>query len=100
MSFDPSGPEYTRGGRQNDSTCVRDVSWHTHEPVMLSAGWEGRMGGSIVAKHEWKGISKTELMSRNGLEDWNTKASEEGAESRARRIPGGLLPMSDDDESD
>ncbi|EIN13833.1 WD40 repeat-like protein [Punctularia strigosozonata HHB-11173 SS5] len=98
MSFDPSGPEYPMGGRRNQATCVRDVSWHTREPIILSAGWEGRMGGSIVAQHEWKGMSKTQLMSRNGLEDWVTRTRDEAAERQARRrMPGGRLLDSDEE---
>lgn len=58
------------------------------------------MGGSIVAQHEWKGMSKTQLMSQNGLEDWVTRTRDEAAEIQARRrMPGGRL-LDSDEESD
>ncbi|KAF8899131.1 WD40-repeat-containing domain protein [Infundibulicybe gibba] len=93
MSADPSGPEpeYTRNMRSN--VCVRDVSWHSQEPVIMSAGWESGRDGSIVARHEWKGISKM----RYNIRDWEEKWKQEGsdtsrnrAEEQARRqhIPG------------
>lgn len=38
---------------------VRDVSWHSSEPSIMSTAWDGEDGqrGS-VAKHEWKGFGK------------------------------------------
>jgi len=37
---------------------VRDVSWHSREPVLMSVVWgDGHEGGN-VAKHEWKGLGK------------------------------------------
>jgi WD repeat-containing protein 23 len=88
MSYDPSEPEpdnVVSSGR----VCVRDVSWHSQQPVLMSVGWEGgRYGGSIVARHEWKGLSKM----GNRLEDWVQKHEAEAAErsrtSRAHTIPG------------
>jgi WD repeat-containing protein 23 len=61
----------------------------------MSAGWENGRGGSIVARHEWKGLSKMS----GSLEDWVEKKAEEQKEStanqrsgrrrsRALRIPG------------
>lgn len=47
----------------------------------MSAGWENGRGGSVVARHEWKGLSK---MSWN-LEDWAEKHAQEQTESRATR---------------
>jgi DDB1- and CUL4-associated factor 11 len=105
LSFDPSGPEpeLTTGLRTN--TCVRDVSWHSQvriyvvvvlfsffyvifiyqEPVLMSAGWENGRGGSVVARHEWKGLSKMP----GALEDWVEKNTNEQreTESRARKSP-------------
>ena len=37
--------------------------------MMMSAAWEGARGGSIVARHEWKGLSKMP----GALEDWVEK---------------------------
>ncbi|KAF9469759.1 WD40-repeat-containing domain protein [Collybia nuda] len=85
MSFDPSAPENeeTKGIRSN--VCVRDVSWHSQEPVLMSAGWESGRGGSIVARHEWKGLTKMP----GALEDWVEKEAQEAIESseRVRRSP-------------
>ncbi|KII94042.1 hypothetical protein PLICRDRAFT_36272 [Plicaturopsis crispa FD-325 SS-3] len=99
ISFDPSAPELeaTRGHRHN--VCVRDVSWHPHEPVLMSTGWESGRGGSIVARHEWKGLSKT----AGGLEDWTEKHRQEESE-RGRRQPqregGRRIPGSFDEEDE
>lgn len=48
---------------------------------MLSAGWESGRGGSILARHEWKGLSKTP----GALEDWVQKRGQEQAELSRRR---------------
>lgn len=47
----------------------------------MSAGWENSRGGSVVARHEWKGLSKTS----GALEDWVEKNAEEQKESRTRK---------------
>ncbi|KIY50649.1 WD40 repeat-like protein, partial [Fistulina hepatica ATCC 64428] len=103
MSFDPSAPEVRDDHstqRRRLSVTVRDVSWHSQEPVLLSAGWEGNTGGSIVARHEWKGLTKL----HGSLEDWVEKSHQESKErphfctrepsdrlSRViRSMPGGL----------
>lgn len=57
ISFDPSEPvPPDRGTRA--PVCVRDVNWHSQEPVIMSVGWESGYGRSSVARHEWKGIGK------------------------------------------
>ncbi|KAI0308327.1 WD40-repeat-containing domain protein [Multifurca ochricompacta] len=63
MAFDPSGPEPESLNNQSKAVCVRDVSWHSklfpnQEPVIMSAGWSSGHGGSVVARHEWKGLLK------------------------------------------
>ncbi|KZT74971.1 WD40 repeat-like protein [Daedalea quercina L-15889] len=62
MSFDPSGPEQPQLGAAPKKICVRDVSWHSEQPVLMSAGWLGsrwnHREGSLIARHEWKGLSK------------------------------------------
>ena len=103
MSFDPSGPEPESTSGRRTTVCVRDVSWHSQvkiyqyftnscfdnilgvyqEPVIMSAGWENGRGGSVVARHEWKGLSKTS----GALEDWVEKNAEEQKESMMRRTP-------------
>lgn len=47
----------------------------------MSAGWESGRGGSIVARHEWKGLSK---MTR--LEDWVERSRLEEETAPARRF--------------
>ncbi|TFK77480.1 WD40 repeat-like protein [Pluteus cervinus] len=79
MAIDPSGPEPERGGANQYEVCVRDVSWHSQEPVLMSAGWESGRGGSLVARHEWKGLSKMKK-----LEDWVSKAQQEKSEEPKR----------------
>ncbi|KAJ6486064.1 WD40-repeat-containing domain protein [Mycena vitilis] len=69
MSFDPSAAEPGRVHGQESNVCVRDVSWHSQQPVLMSAGWENGRGGSRVARHEWKGLSKM----GGSLEDWVEK---------------------------
>lgn len=32
----------------------------------MSAGWENRSGGTVIARHEYKGLSKM----NGALEDW------------------------------
>ena len=77
LTFDPSDKELplreTSGG-----SCVRDVSWHSREPVMMSAAW-GNHGTGSVARHEWKGLTKM-----NGrLEDWEERRVAEAVEKRS-----------------
>ena len=58
---------------------VRDVSWHTYEPTLMSTCWEvdgGYRRGGTVAKHEWKGLGKNGL---NTVEDWVEKNEAESA---------------------
>ncbi|PWN89953.1 WD40 repeat-like protein [Acaromyces ingoldii] len=58
---------YSGGGAQ--STTVRDVSWHSSEPALMSTAWDGPAGeeGS-VAKHEWKGFGKNGLNLEDAIE--------------------------------
>lgn len=55
--------------------------------MMMSAGWDGgrSVSKSIVARHEWKGLSKMSY----SLEDWGEKQRaerNERATKRARRL--------------
>jgi len=81
ITFDPSAPdvEPTRGTRQ--PACVRDVSWHSQEPVLISAAWSSAEGGSHIARHEWKGLSKM----GGRIEDWAQKQREEELEFEDQR---------------
>ncbi|KAJ3509695.1 hypothetical protein NLJ89_g5084 [Agrocybe chaxingu] len=55
--FSPSGPEPAPTHGLQSNHC---------EPVILSAGWEN---GTVIARHEYKGLSKTS----GALEDWVEK---------------------------
>ncbi|RPD55853.1 WD40 repeat-like protein [Lentinus tigrinus ALCF2SS1-6] len=99
MALDPSGPDPQDITPARVRPCVRDVSWHSQEPVLMSTGWLGRRWGhtegSIVARHEWKGMSKV----RGGLEDWVERRKTERAERAQRRaqrrdMPGALTAFS------
>ncbi len=63
----------------------------------MSAAWESRRDGSVVARHEWKGLLKMQ----GALEDWNEKTRLEredrlGSQRATRRVPGAF----DDDGED
>lgn len=47
----------------------------------MSAGWESSRGGSIVARHEWKGLTKF----GNKLEDWVAKIEADRLEGNSPR---------------
>ena len=67
MSFEPSGPEPRENTASRHKICVRDVSWHCEQPVLMSAGWIGtrwsQREGSLIARHE---VSIPELVDREG----------------------------------
>lgn len=101
-------PEETNVSRTGN--CVRDVSWHSQEPVIMSAAWTARPGGTIIARHEWKGLSKMHWK----LEDWVEKERQEASESpigrptpnqlsarrRSQHVPGSYIVSDDEDDSD
>ncbi|VDC08021.1 unnamed protein product [Peniophora sp. CBMAI 1063] len=91
INFDPSAPEYGATQGEAERICVRDVSWHSREPVIHSAAFESSRMGSTVARHEWKGLTKT----AGALEDWVEKDRLERAERPARRMPGQFLDEED-----
>ncbi|EAU92285.2 WD-repeat-containing protein [Coprinopsis cinerea okayama7 len=109
-SFSPSEPEPRELPRHGPRlTCVRDVSWHSQEPVLMSAAWDHRVEGTAIARHEWKGLSKL----RGRLDTWVEKQQAEAQEHERRGLPlaraavqrmsrqmmpGGLYDNSDDDE--
>ncbi|KAJ7110375.1 WD40 repeat-like protein [Mycena crocata] len=109
MSFDPSAPEPGSRSAHESNVCVRDVSWHSQEPVLMTAGWESGRGGSRVARHEWKGLLKM----GGSLEDWTEKHVQEGSSptrrstrlqqlaARGRRaMPGAFGSDNDSDDSE
>ena len=51
----------------NDKSIADQRTTHVQEPVIMSAGWENMSGGTIIARHEYKGLSK---MTAGALEDW------------------------------
>ncbi|KAJ3010959.1 hypothetical protein NUW54_g2323 [Trametes sanguinea] len=92
MALDPSGPDPADITPARIRPCVRDVSWHSQQPILMSTGWLGRRWGlsegSVIARHEFKGLSKL----RGGLEDWVARERAERAE-RAQRRPSGQYGM-------
>ncbi|KAI0066418.1 WD40 repeat-like protein [Artomyces pyxidatus] len=94
MSFDPSGPEpESTVNSARRPVCVRDVSWHSREPVLMSAGWDSNTGGSIVARHEWKGLSKMP----GALEDYVAKHREESTKQLAMQLKSNNMTQDRDD---
>lgn len=66
---------------------------------MMSAGWDGGRSPpkSVVARHEWRGLSKMSY----GLEDWIEKQNIERNERATRtrqtlRVPGAFDVEEDD----
>lgn len=69
----------------------------------MSAGWEGYrggVGGSTIARHEWKGLLKRKggQLQPGGLED-HVERREAERIGHGFRMPG-LLTGSDDDDDD
>jgi DDB1- and CUL4-associated factor 11 len=66
----------------------------------MSVAWESRRGGSTVARHEWKGLSKMS----GKLEDLLEKQREDRRERASRRtvrrgqVPGAFEPEESDEE--
>lgn len=81
ITYDPSAPDVKPTRRAHQYSCVRDVSWHSQEPVLISAAWSSAEGGSHIARHEWKGLSKMS----GQLEDWVQKQQQEEPEMNRRR---------------
>ncbi|KAG2159612.1 WD40 repeat-like protein [Suillus bovinus] len=81
MTSDPS-EVCTLPNSARSTVCVRDVSWNGNEPMMMSAGWDGGHSSSksVVARHEWRGLSNMSY----GLEDWIEKQNIERDERATR----------------
>jgi WD repeat-containing protein 23 len=82
---------------------VRCADSQHQEPVLMSVGWSNGYEGSVIARHEWKGLLKMP----GALEDLVEKRRLESQEQNARlprRMPGQLdsddefVPDSEDDE--
>lgn len=56
----PSSADLPKASSRQFRPCVRDVSWHTGSPVLMSCAWDGE-GASTVAMHEWKGFGKNAM---------------------------------------
>lgn len=57
------------GSAMPDVCTVRDVSWHSSEPALMSTAWDGPDGQSgSIAKHEWKGFGKNGLSLEDAIE--------------------------------
>ncbi|KAH9944278.1 WD40 repeat-like protein [Epithele typhae] len=99
IGLDPSDVDVGDFAQSRVQPCVRDVSWHSQasQPILMSTGWLGvnwgRSDGSVVARHEWKGLTKI----RGGLEDLvERERLERGGQSRTlrQRMPGAFEPES------
>ncbi|RUS17920.1 WD40-repeat-containing domain protein [Endogone sp. FLAS-F59071] len=43
----------------DDTTIVRDVSWHPYQPTMMSTSWSGtQRGAGVVLRHDWKEVER------------------------------------------
>ncbi|KAF8910028.1 WD40-repeat-containing domain protein [Gymnopilus junonius] len=110
-TFSPSGREPEPPSGMRIQSCVRDVSWHSQEPVIMSAGWENAHGGTVIARHEFKGLLKLP----GGLEDWVERQRQEeseddssaprrsarlraAAQGHAQHMPGSFYEPDEDDE--
>lgn len=84
---DPSAPERAdappqrrNSARRNfygrsDSSTVRDVSWHSSEPSLMSTSWEGATDGGSIAKHEWKNWRKMGCSFEDAIEKTRLEAA-------------------------
>lgn len=78
----------------------------------MSAGWENAHGGTVIARHEFKGLSKLP----GGLEDWVERQRQEesqnesnaprrsarlraAAQAREQHVPGSFYEIDDDEDS-
>ncbi|KAI0094186.1 WD40-repeat-containing domain protein [Irpex rosettiformis] len=100
MSYHPSEPQPPQLPSHSHRVCVRDVSWHSQQPILMSAGWLGSSWGdsesSVIARHEWKGLSKLNY----NLADYTVRQQSENAERRNRLafMPGTYLSDILDDD--
>jgi len=78
ISFDPSdeNPPSSRPNRLRHPACVRDVSWHSQEPVLMSCAWDDYSAHSTVAKHEWKGFGKDGMTLEDVVERENSESTD------------------------
>lgn len=68
----------------------------------MSVGWESsHVGGSVVARHEWKGLSKMVYSLEDFTEKQRTESTQGvGTRMRAtgyRRVPGAFEEEDDED---
>jgi len=62
--------------RHMGQSVVRDVSWHSQQPVLMSCAWGDRSRKSHVSRHEWKGLGRL----GGKLEDWVEMTQRENSE--------------------
>ncbi|KIM47605.1 hypothetical protein M413DRAFT_439274 [Hebeloma cylindrosporum] len=104
-SFSPSGPEPQPTSGMSGNICVRDVSWHSQEPVIMSAGWESARGGTVIARHEYKGLLKMpgaleDLVEKRWREAADTENVRRSTRLQAQRIPGAYEELNEFGEDD
>ncbi|KAG8864102.1 hypothetical protein FRB96_006976 [Tulasnella sp. 330] len=71
ITFDASAPDQPERSQSTyrGACCVRDVAWHTYEPVLMSTAWASMgMEESSIARHEWKGYGKNAMTVEDVLE--------------------------------
>jgi DDB1- and CUL4-associated factor 11 len=70
----------------------------------MSAGWENMSGGTVIARHEYKGLSKM----AGALEDWVERQKSETSETsnglrrssrhERRHVPGAYYEPHEDED--
>lgn len=102
ISFDPSESEPSLDNRGQNAEgrtrpwaartgVVRDVSWHSHEPVLMSVAWgSGSYDGGNVARHEWKGLGRNGMKLEDVVE--KERQTAETAPGRSSSVLPGSYP--------
>lgn len=106
MSFDPSESEPPLANRSRTHASqprarhswmagrtgvVRDVSWHSREPVLMSVAWgSGSYDGGTVARNEWKGMGRNGMTLEDVIE--RDRANAETAPGQSSPVLPGSFP--------
>lgn len=120
MSYDPSEATTSPKRPVNRRVCVRDVSWHSQvslalslrsvmadlrilqQPILMSAGWLGGGWGSnessVIARHEWKGLSKMQYSLEDYVEQQQSERTERAQRRAATRAMPGTFRIESDEE--
>lgn len=94
ITTSPSGPEPVLDPyevpEQMGQSVVRDVSWNSQQPVLMSCAWGDRFRKSHVSQHEWKGLGKL----GGKLEDWVEKSQRENVKELSPSYDGEVGDLS------